>query len=154
MLKRVHIVAIAAVVAALCLAATQDGSTKAKAIPLKQRDPAKAVEEEFTWMTKLHHYTPLLAMRDRMVEEIRKVKAGKKSTNKSAGWGHSTQEQNGHLISVWWFDTPRGKREVYFDTGTLLSTPGEVQRQESARAQYVERMMPTLKSDVEHLTNR
>ena len=140
--------------AATCLAATQDGSTKAKAIPLQQRDAAKAVDEEFAWMTKHYRYTPLLAMRDRMVEEARKVIAGKKSTNRSAGWGHSTQEQNGHLISVWWFDTPRGKREVYFDTGVLLSTPGEVARQESARAHYMERMAPTLKTQVEHLTNR
>ena len=155
MLKRAPIIAMLAIAtAASAFAAAPDGSTKAKAIPLKQRDPAKAVEEEFAWMTKLHHYTPLLAMRDRMVEEVRKVKAGKKSTNKSAGWGHATEGQNGHLISAWWFGTPRGKEEVYFDTGTLLSTPGEVARQESARAQYMERMMPTLKAQVEHLTNR
>src|SRR5262245_33472398 len=86
---------------ASCFAATHDGSTKAKAIPLKQRNTVKAVEEEFAWMMKLYHYTPLLATRDRMVEEVRKVKAGKKSTNKSAGWGHSTQDHNGHLISHW-----------------------------------------------------
>jgi hypothetical protein len=146
MLKRANIVTILAVVAtASAFAATPDGSTKARAIPLKQRDPAKAVEEEFTWMMKLYHYTPLLAFRDRVVEEIRKVKAGKKSTNKSAGWGHATVDRNGHLISDWWFDTPRGKREVYFDTGTLINTPGEVVRQESARAEYMRRMAPTVK---------
>src|SRR5438876_5817318 len=136
MLKHAHIIAILAIAtAASAFAAAPDGSTKATAIPLKQRDPAKAVEEEFAWMTKLHHYTPLLAMRDRMVEEVRKVKAGKKSTNRSAGWGHSTIDHSGHLISKWWFDSPHGKREVYFDTGTLIDTPGEVARQESARAQ-------------------
>ena len=155
MLKRVHFATLLAVTTVVsAFATTHDGSTKVKAIPLQQRDPAKAVEEEFAWMTKHYHYTPLLAMRDRIVEEARKVLAGKKSTNRSAGWGHSTQEQNGGLISVWWFDTPRGKREVYFDTGTLLSTPGEVARQESSRAQYMERMAPTLKAQVEHLTNR
>ena len=155
MLKRAHLLPFIAILAATsCFAATPNGATKAKAIPLNERNPAKAVEEEFVWMTKLYHYTPLLAMRDRLVEEVRIVKAGKKSTNKSAGWGHSTQEQNGHLISVWWFDTPSGKREMYFDTGTLLSTPGEVARQESARADYMGRMAPTLKAQVEHLTNR
>ena len=96
-------------------------------------------------LVKLYHYTPLLAMRDRVVEEVRKVKAGKKSTNRSAGWGHATVDHNGHLISNWWFETPRGKREVYFDTGTLINTPGEVARQESARARYMGRMAPTLK---------
>jgi hypothetical protein len=125
MLQRAHIATIlAAVIAASAFAATPDGSTKAKAIPLKQRDPQKAVEEEMAWMMKLYHYTPLLAMRDRMIEEVRKVKAGKKSTDKSAGWEHATQEQNGHLISVWRIDTPRAKREIYFDTGTLINTPG------------------------------
>ena len=149
MLKRAHIIIVAAAFAiAPCFAAqpsVRDGSTKAKAIPLKQRDPQKAVAEEMAWMMKLYHYTPLLAMRDRVAEEVRKVKAGKKSTNRLAGWRHATVDHNGHLISEWWFETPRGKREVYFDTGTLINTPGEVARQESARAQYMERMAPTLK---------
>ena len=146
MLKRGHILTIIAIATAgSCFAATPDGSTKAKAIPLKQRDPAKAVEEEMAWIMKLYRYTPLLAMRDRVAEEVRKVKAGKKSTNRSAGWGHATVDHNGHLISDWWFETPRGKREVYFDTGTLINTPGEVARRESARAQYMGRMAPTLK---------
>jgi antitoxin (DNA-binding transcriptional repressor) of toxin-antitoxin stability system len=146
MLKRVHILTIVAVVtAASGFAATPDGSTIAKAIPLKQRKPRKAVEEEMAWMMKLYHYTPLLALRDRVAEEIRKVKAGKKSTNTSAGWGHGTVDHNGHWISVWWFDTPRGKRDVYFDTGTLINTPREVARQESARADYMRRTAPTLK---------
>ena len=146
MLARAHIFTIVAIAtAAACFPATPDGSTKAKAIPLKQRDPAKAVEEEMVWMMKLYHYTPLLALRDRVTEEVRKVKSGKKSTNTSAGWGHGTLDHNGHLISYWWFETPHGKRDVYFDTGTLINTPGEVERQESARAQYMRRMAPTLK---------
>jgi hypothetical protein len=146
MLMRVHIVTIAAVfVASTCLAAIPDGSTKAKAIPLKQRAPAKAVEEEFALMIKLYHYTPLLAMRDAFVGAVRKVKGGQKSVSVDPGWGHATVDHNGRLISNWWFQTPRGKRDVYFDTGTLLDTPGEVARQESARAQYMGRMAHTIK---------
>ena len=57
MLKRADIIMVAAVFAiAPCFAAqpsVRDGSTKAKAIPLKQRNPQKAVEEEFAWMMKL-----------------------------------------------------------------------------------------------------
>jgi len=98
MLKRAHIVAILAVItAASGFAAMPDGSTKAKAIPLKQRDTQKAVEEEMAWMMKLYHYTPLLALRDRIVEEARKVKAGQKSTNRSAGWAF-------HPRSEWTLD--------------------------------------------------
>jgi hypothetical protein len=146
MLMRVHILTILAVLAASpCLAATPDGSTKAKAIPLKQRDPRKAVAEEMQWMMKLYRYTPLLATRDAVLDSIRRMKAGKKSVNTSLGWGHATLDHNGHLISNWWFVTPRGKREIYFDTGTLINTPGEVARQESARAQYMGEMVPKLK---------
>jgi hypothetical protein len=148
MVKRAHIIIAAAVFAvAPCFAAqpTRDGSSKSKAIPLKQRDPAKAVEEEFALMMKLYHYTPLLAMRDALADAVRKVKAGKKSVSVDPGWGHATLDHNGHLISNWWFVTPRGKREIYFDTGTLINTPGEVARQESARAQYMGEMVPKLK---------
>lgn len=146
MLIRAYILTIAAaVVASPCLAATQDGSTKAKAIPLKQRDPAKAVEEEFAWMMKLHHYTPLLAMRDALADAVRKAPTGKSSVNIDPGWGHGSVEHNGHLISEWSFLTPRGKKDIYFDTGALINTPGEVARQDSARAQYMARMAPTLK---------
>jgi hypothetical protein len=146
MLTRVHIFTILVVLAASpCLAATPDGSSKAKAIPLKQRDAAKAVEEEMQWMMKLYHYTPLLATRDAALDSIRRVKAGKKPVSTSAGWGHATVDHKGHLISNWWFVTPRGKREVYFDTGTFINTPGEVARQESARAQYMGEMIPKIK---------
>jgi hypothetical protein len=149
MLARVYIILIAAGIAvAPCLASpasNRDGSTKAKAIPLKQRNPAKAVEEEMAWMMKLYHYTPLLATRDAMVAALRKAKAGKKEVHVSGFWGHASVDYNGHLISDWWFPTPRGKRELYFDTGTMIKTPGEVVRQESARAEYMGRMMPQLK---------
>jgi hypothetical protein len=143
---RVHILTVLAVLAVSpCLAATPDGSTKAKAIPLKQREPAKAVEEEMAWMMKLYHYTPILATRDAVADQIRQLKAGKKPKEKPLGWGHASVDYNGHLLSNWWFATPKGKREIYFDTGTLIRTPGEVVRQESARAQYIGRILPTLK---------
>ena len=71
MLMRVRILTILAVLtASLCLAVTPDGSTKAQAIPLKQRDPAKAVAEEMAWMMKLYHYTPFLAMRDAIADAV------------------------------------------------------------------------------------
>lgn len=146
MLTRVHIFIIFSVLAvAPCLAATPDGSSKAKAIPLKQRDPMKAVEEEMASMMKLYRYTPLLATRDALAEQIRQLKAGKKPEKKALDWGHASIDYNGHLLSHWWFPSPKGKREIYFDTGTLMKTPGEVVRQESARAQYIGRMLPTLK---------
>jgi hypothetical protein len=84
-------------------------------------------------------------MRDAVADNIRKWKAGKKSGNTSGGWGHATVDHHRRLISDWWFVTPHGKREVYFDTGTLIDTPGEVARRESARAQYMARNAPTLK---------
>lgn len=96
-------------------------------------------------MMKRYHYTPLLALRDAVTDAIRKVKAGEKSVKASPGWGHGTLDHNGRLISNWWFMTPRGERYIYFDTGTLINTPGEVVRQESARAEYMRRMAPTLK---------
>jgi hypothetical protein len=125
---------------------TRDGSTKAKAIPLTQRDPAKAVEEEMAWMMKLYHYTPILATRDALLKAIRELKAKQsKEVQLPHDWGHGSLDYNGHLISEWWFSTPRGKRDIYFDTGTLINTPGEVARQESARAAYLGRILPTLK---------
>jgi hypothetical protein len=124
----------------------RDGSTKAKAILLTQRDPSRAVEEEMAWMMKLYHYTPLLATRDALVKAVRQLKAGKaKEVNLPHTWGHGSLDYNGHLISEWWFPSPHGKRDIYFDTGTLINTPGEVARQESARAAYLGRILPTLK---------
>jgi hypothetical protein len=124
----------------------RDGSTKEKAIPLTQRYPAKAVEEEMAWMMKLYHYTPLLATRDGLVKAMGQLKAGKaKEVHLPHDWGHASLDYNGHLISEWWFLSPRGKRDIYFDTGTRINTPGEVVRQESARAAYLLRTLPTLK---------
>ena len=141
MLTRHYILAIIAVVAAApCLAAQpahHDGSTKAKAIPLKERG-TKAVVEEMTWMLKLYNYSPVLAAHD--------VKADKKSVNSPAPWGQRSLDYNGHLISYWWFVTPRGKKEIYYDTGISSDTPEEVWReQESARARYMRQMASSVK---------
>jgi len=145
MLKRFHTITIVALVtASASFAAAPDGSTIANPIPLKQRDPAKAVEEEMQWMMKIYHYTPLLAERDEMAEVIRKAKGGKKQATASTRWGHAVLDYNGHLISDWWFMTAAGKREVYFDIGTVL-THKEAVRQESTRGQYMLRMAPPLK---------
>jgi hypothetical protein len=145
MLMRIHILIILVLAVSPCLAATPGGSSKATAIPLKQRNPMKAVEEEMAIMMKLYHYTPLLATRDAAAEQIRQLKAGKKPIKKPWDWGHASIDYKGRLLSHWWFPSPKGKIEIYFDTGTLIKTPGEVARQESARAQYIGRMLPTLK---------
>jgi hypothetical protein len=149
MLTRNYILAIIAVVAAApCLAAQSaehDGSTKAKAIPLKERG-TKAVVEEMAWMLKLYNYSPVLAAHDAVADASSKVKAGKKSANTPAPWGYRTLDYNGHLISYWWFVTPRGKKEVYFDMGISSETPGDVAaEQESARAQYMRQMASSAK---------
>ena len=148
MLTRPYILATIAVVAAApCLAAQptdHDGSTKAKAIPLKERG-MKAVVEEMAWMLKLYNYSPVLATHDAVADASSKVKAGKKSVNAPAPWGHGSLDHNGHLISYWWFVTPRGKKEIYFDTGIFSDVPGEVAEQESARAQYMRQMASSVK---------
>src|SRR4029453_16705347 len=148
MLTRPYILATIAVVAAApCLAAQpagHDGSTKAKAIPLKERG-TKAVAEEMTWMLKLYNYSPVLAAHDAVADASSKVKADKKSVNTPARWRHRSLDHNGHLISYWWFITPRGKKEIYFDTGISSDTPGEVAEQESARARYMRQMASSVK---------
>jgi len=148
MLTRPYLLAIIAFVAAApCLAAqpaNRDGSTKTKAIPLKERG-MKAIAEEMAWMLKLYNYSPVLATHDADADASSKVKAGKKAVNAPAPWGHSSLDHNGHLISYWWFVTPRGKKEIYFDTGISSDTPGEVAEQESARAQYMRRMASSVK---------
>lgn len=120
------------------------GSTMEKAIPLKQRGP-KAIEEEMAWMMKVFHYTPLLASRDVMVDAVRKAKATKKAVDAPTPWEHGTVEHAGQWCSYWMVRTPRGKRHIYFDTGISINTPGEVARQESSRAEYMGRMMQSLK---------
>jgi hypothetical protein len=135
---------LAFTVTATAVSDTRDGSTKARAILLKQRDPQRAVDEEFAWMTRLYHYTPLLAMRDTIINVGLKLKPGQKASNISP-WGHSSQDYKGHLVSHWSLTTPHGQKDIYFDTGTLVDTPGEIQRQESARADYMTRMASTIK---------
>src|SRR4051794_36340800 len=55
----------------------RNGSTLEKAIRLNQRG-TKAIEEEMSWMMKLHHYTPLLSTRDAFAEAVRQIKVDKK----------------------------------------------------------------------------
>ena len=141
MLSRARVVIAAAAFAITpCYAAqpsVHDGSSGKKAIPLKQRG-VKAVEEEMQRMMKLYHYTPLMATRDAIADAVRQIKAGKKKTVQNLHpWEHGSLDHHGKLISYWSFNSPRGKREIYFDTGTSINTPGEVARQESARAQYM-----------------
>ena len=79
MLTRNYIIAIIVVVAAPCLAAQpaeHDGSTKAKAIPLKERG-TKAVVEEMAWMLKLYNYSPVLAAHDAVADARAKSKQAK-----------------------------------------------------------------------------
>jgi hypothetical protein len=114
-----------------------------RAIPLKQRG-MKAVEEEMAWMMKLFRYTPILATRDALAkqadEAVRRLKAsGKKRVTvppPPQPWEHATLDHAGQACSYWSFRTPRGKREVYFDTGVSINIPGEVARQEKYRVDY------------------
>ena len=148
MQTRVYLFLIAALIAvAPCYAGkqvTRDGSTMARAIPLKHRG-TKAIQEEMDWMTKLYHYTPLLATRDVVAEAVRKIKAGNKKAGENLHpWEHGTLEHNGQWCSYWSFVTPHGRKEIYFDTGISVNTPGEVARQESSRAEYMARMSKSL----------
>jgi hypothetical protein len=150
MISRAHIsIASAAFAIATCYAAqpsVHDGSSGEKAILLKQRG-VKAVEEEMKWMMKLYHYTPLMATRDAVADTVRQIMAGKKKTVQNLHpWEHGSLDHHGKLISYWSFNTPHGNREIYFDTGTSINTPGEVARQESSRAQYMKQMSQSLKT--------
>ena len=97
----------------------------------------KAVAEEMTWMLKLYNYSPVLATHDAIADASSKAKAGKNSVNTPAPWGHGSLDDNGHLISYWWFVTPRGRKDVYFDTGISSDALGEVAEQDLARVQYM-----------------
>ena len=137
--------------ASLCLAGTPDGSSMAQAIPLKQRDPLKAVDEEMQWMTTRFHYTPVLATRDEIAalaaDAIRRVKAGQKpsSAKPPIPWEHGSLDRKGRLISYWVFRTPRGRKEAYFNTGVSINAPGELVRQESARGHYMQQAFQSVK---------
>ena len=148
MLARAYILAVAvALTIAPCDAATRDGSTIDTAIPLKQRG-AKAVEEEMQWMMKLHGYTPVLATRDAALDIARQLKAGKKreTVKSQSPWSHRTLKHGEQWCSYWGFLTPRGRKEIYFDTGVSINTPGEVERQESTRSKYIEKMWQSFNS--------
>jgi hypothetical protein len=149
MLARVHVLVIAAILAAVpgyaARPGVRDGSTIEKAIPLRQRG-MKAVEEEITWMMKIYKYTPLLSTRDSFTEAIRQIKVEKKKEGHGPQpWSHATLEHGNQWCSYWWFRTPRGRKEIYFDTGIPTSTPGEVVRQESMHAQYMAKAATSVK---------
>jgi hypothetical protein len=147
-------ITVAALVSfAPCLSAKsleRDGSTMERAIPLKQRG-MKGVEEEMQWMMKLYHYTPVLATRDEIRElaadAIRRLKTGQKQpTGKPPQpWEHATRDHNGQICSYWWFRSPHGRKEFYFDTGIAIKAPGAIAREELARAQYMEQAMKSVK---------
>ncbi len=157
MLRRVHIVTVAALFAFMgCVVAKspeRDGSTMQRAIPLKQRG-IKAVEEQMQWMMKLHGYTPMLATRDELqrsaAEAVRRLKAGQKASHihPPEPWYHSTRDHNGQCCSHWWFRTPRGPKDVYFDTGTSINTPGEIARQEEYCVEYFRNYVQSLKLSI------
>jgi hypothetical protein len=142
MLTRFHIVAALWLIALVPSYAgkplTRDGSTREKAIPLTQHG-ARAVDEEMTWMMKLHHYTPVLAARESLAKAVQEVKAGNKNVKATTGYQHATLKHGSQWCSYWSFQTPRGQKNVYFDTGIPIDTPGEVARQERVRSQYMVR---------------
>ncbi len=133
--------------------AERNGSTMEKAIPLKQRG-IKAVEEQMQWMMKLHGYTPMLATRDVLqksaADAVRRFKAGQKPSQSPPPqpWEHGTLDHNGQCCSYWWFRTPRGRKEIYFDTGVSIKIPGEVARQESYCVEYFKKYVQSLKLSI------
>ena len=148
MLKRAHIVGLLlALLTAGSYGATPDGSTIDKAIPLKQRG-LKAVEEQMRWMIKLHGYTPVLAMRDAALDIARQLKAGKRweIVKSQSAWSHRTLKRGRQWCSYWWFFTPRGRQEIYFDTGVSIDTPGAVEQQESDVRKYIEKKWQSFNS--------
>jgi len=98
-------------------------------------------------MMKLQGYTPVLATRDAAADIARQLKAGKKreTVKSQSPWSHRTLKHGEQWCSYWWFLTPRGRKEIYFDTGVSINTPGEVERQESTRAKYIEKKWQSMK---------
>ena len=138
------LIALVCLAVAPCHAAkplVRDGSSKEKAIVLKQHG-AGAVEEEMAWMRKLYNYTPIDTMRDMVADAIRQLKAGKKKVNLPQPWSHGILDHKGKCCSVWTFKTPRGQREIYFDTGVSIDIPGEVPRQINSRIDYILKHLP------------
>ncbi len=123
----------------------RDGSSPERAILLKQRG-TEAIDEEMQWMMKRYDCTPVSATRDAFADAVRQLKAGRKGPiHPPTPWEHGTVAQAGHWISVWMVRTPQGKRHIYFDTGISTSKRGEVPRMESSRADYMTRMVKSLK---------
>jgi hypothetical protein len=78
------------------------------------------------------------------------VKAGQKPSKAPIPqpWEHATLEHNGRCISYWWFRTPRGRKEMYFDTGLSINAPGELVRQESAVVEYFKNYINSLRLNI------
>jgi hypothetical protein len=147
---RAHILSLVLLIdVATCLGSKPPGNAGGsieRAIPLTHRTAEAAVNEEMTWMRKLYHYTPLEATRDAFAEAVRQIKVEKKKeASAPTPWGHASREYKGRLISCWWLRTPHGRKEIYFDTGVSINTPGEVARRESACANYMAERMKSLK---------
>jgi hypothetical protein len=120
----------------------RDGSTKEKAIILKQRG-TKAVEEEMAWMMKMHKSTPIKGMEDLMLDAVRQLKTGQKKTvNLQHPWEHAILDHGGQCCSYWEFKTPRGRKGMYFDTGVSINIEGEVARQLMYRIDYITKRLP------------
>src|SRR5438046_3014830 len=106
------------------------------------------------WMMKLHGYTPMLATRDELqksaIDAVRRLKAGQKPSQSPPPqpWFHSTLDQNGQCCSHWWFRTPHGPMDIYFDTGVSLKIPGAVVRQESDCVEYFRKYVQSLKISI------
>jgi hypothetical protein len=146
MLTRAYLLAVLAVVAVTpCHSGKppeRDGSTPKKAIQLKRRGMS-AIDEQMQWMMKLYGYTPLLAEREQLkqsvAEDVRRSEAGQKPFEglPQQGWDHRTLDHDGKCCSYWLFNTPRGRKQIYFDTGVPF-TVSEVARQEASCYQYFE----------------
>jgi len=98
---------------------------------------------------KLHGYTPVLAMRDAALDIARQLKAGKKweAVKSQSAWSHGTLKHGEQWCSYWSFLTPRGRKEIYFDTGVSINTPGAVEGQESDVRKYIEKKWQSMPNE-------
>ena len=105
-------------------------------------------------MMKLHGYTPMLATRDVLqksaADAVPRLKAGQKPSQSPPPqpWEHATLDHNGQCCSYWWFRTPRGRKEIYFDTGVSIKIPGELAWQESYCVEYFKKYVQSLKLSI------
>jgi hypothetical protein len=97
-LPRVWTIALAALLAAIAASFVywkhfpKDGSSIDRAIVLREHGD-EAVPEEWQWIAKLHPGAHRLE------------------------WEHATSTHHGRFYSYYLLTTPRGKEDIYFDTG-------------------------------------